>query len=229
MDLNNSKGLDIFNGKFMKVGYVIPLSISKNNTLNNKPFKFHILKNEEVHNEVLEYLLNLKNKYSQSSKYEILNSKNIFSDDFQDKKIEDNINKNLNQKLKLSYIESIRKNYYNEIDIKLLIILNILDLFYLINYFDFKNIKFFDFLLLNENIIKEFDIDIISKNRLLKFLNSFIYDKPVFIKIKDIFYFFQENKNLIFNMKSFYNLKNYLYNKNKEIFNNKNYYDRLFS
>jgi hypothetical protein len=230
MNFNENNGNDklnnIFDKNFMKVGYIVPNPIKdcKNKIQNNTPFKFHSLNSKDIHNEVIEYLIELKNKYSKSKNIEeVIGYKLINNNPHQD---QDKVMINKNSYQDICDLDSIRKFYYNEIDIKLLVILRILDLNYLIKYFYFKNIKFLDFLLLNEKNIIDFDLDIVSKNRILRFLNLFVFEKAISIKIKDIYYFFKSNNNLIFHQKSFDNLKNYIYVKNENNYNN-DYYSRF--
>lgn len=231
MNFNENNGNDkinnIFDKHFMRVGYIIPNAIKdcKNKIQNTTPFKFQSLNNKDIHNEVIEYFIELKSKYGKSKNIEdIIGYKLINNKPHQDHQERETINKNSYQDI--CHIDSIRKFYYNEIDIKLLVILRILDLNYLIKYFYFKNIKFLDFLLLNENNVIDFDLDIVSKNRILRFLNLFVFEKAISIKIKDIYYFFKSNNNLIFHQKAFENLQNYLFIKNENNYKN-DYYCRL--
>lgn len=118
----------------------------------------------------------------------------------------------------VKHIKKIKSNseFYKK-DINLVLMLKVLDLDHLINYFEIKGFYFKDAILLTRQDLEELDLDIVSKNRIRSFNESFNKHSSK-QSTEDLVNFFHKFKAFIFNS---YNMNEFLHFYNKTVKKNK--------
>ena len=121
-------------------------------------------------------------------------------------------NKNLNINSNENNKNSNENNYENDDD-RLIYVLITLGLENLIKLFEEKKITFIDFLLLSKEDLKELELNLFQRNRILNFI-KFYCKKAKNYSISEIYNFFLENKQFIFNSVIYDNINNNINNNN---------------
>ena len=124
-------------------------------------------------------------------------------------------NKNLNKNSNENNKNSNENNYENDDD-RLIYVLITLGLENLIKLFEEKKITFIDFLLLSKEDLKELELTLFQRNRIFNFIKFYCKFAKNY-SIAEIYDFFLENKQFIFNSVIYDNIL-----KNNIIVNNNN-------
>jgi hypothetical protein len=125
--------------------------------------------------------------------------------------------KNSNENKKISNENENNEKNENENnendDDRLIYVLITLGIENLIKFFEEKKITFIDFLLLSKEDLKELELNLFQRNRILNFI-KFYCKKAKNYSISEIYNFFLENKQFIFNSVIYDNINNNINNNN---------------
>ena len=137
----------------------------------------------------------------------------------------ENLNENSNENKKISNEnkkisnENNNENENNENfnnendDDRLIYVLITLGIENLIKFFEEKKITFIDFLLLSKEDLKELELNLFQRNRILNFIKFYCKNAKNY-SISEIYNFFLENKQFIFNSVIYDNINNNINNNN---------------